>query len=517
MRRWTVLLLAATILLTVLSGCNKKVAVEDNEQHMTEISVEVFDRGSITSSEGSMEDNRWTRWVNEQMQQYNIRVKFVPIPRKEEETMLNLLFASNEAPDICYTYKLSLVCNFAEAGGLLELDKLVKEHGPDLTEFYETRPGLLDLGKYKGKQYGLPSGSWVDGAHALAVRKDWVDALGKALPENREEYYHLLKDFKEKDPGNVGKERVIPETCAVGGTGAGYNNIAVLSSFGITNYELVNTFDGKVYPMELQPGYRDYVIFMNKLYKEGLISNEFAVDTDGKKSIEHTYGGLAGAWSGNHSWLYGSINEETRRTVPSAEWTFVNNFPDESGKIHKVIAPAVGVYNIVPKSCENPDAVMIYLNWMAKEGGKYLMNGAEGEHYTLLDGYNIPKDREYNTKTLAYAGQNMALIRPDYYDAGYYELISDDPVIGRLSKDNFLRMKDGAITPEFSILDEVLSADIKYGTTLSSLTKSGIVKAIVSDDPGREYDKFKAEYLKSGGQEKIDEMNEVYKRMSSGR
>ena len=70
------ILLAA--LLTVpfcITGCSKGGSEAEKI-----ITVSVFDRGNVPASEGTYENNRWTKFINENS---GVNVKWVPIPRNE--------------------------------------------------------------------------------------------------------------------------------------------------------------------------------------------------------------------------------------------------------------------------------------------------------------------------------------------------------------------------------------------------------------------------------------------------
>ncbi|MDQ0892232.1 ABC-type glycerol-3-phosphate transport system substrate-binding protein [Paenibacillus sp. V4I9] len=61
------------------------------------VTVSMYDRGGVPASEGSYEENRWTKWIN---QNGPVNVKYIPVLRGESTKKLNVLFASGSAPDI---------------------------------------------------------------------------------------------------------------------------------------------------------------------------------------------------------------------------------------------------------------------------------------------------------------------------------------------------------------------------------------------------------------------------------
>ncbi len=44
----------------------------------------------------------------------------------------------------------------------------------------------------------------------IFIRKDWLDKLGLAVPKNINEFHNALIAFRDRDPGGVGANRVIP-------------------------------------------------------------------------------------------------------------------------------------------------------------------------------------------------------------------------------------------------------------------------------------------------------------------
>ena len=63
------------------------------------IKVELFDRSN--APEGStLTDNRWVKYVNEEMNKVGINVEFVAVPRADEVTKMQTMMSSGTAPDM---------------------------------------------------------------------------------------------------------------------------------------------------------------------------------------------------------------------------------------------------------------------------------------------------------------------------------------------------------------------------------------------------------------------------------
>lgn len=100
-----IMLFLMAVLMTVnLVGCGGGDVQEAKETN--ELVVAVFDRGNVPEGEGPVDNNRWTQHINDTFgKENNIKVKFYSIPRLQEAEKLNVLMASKDAPDICFTYQ----------------------------------------------------------------------------------------------------------------------------------------------------------------------------------------------------------------------------------------------------------------------------------------------------------------------------------------------------------------------------------------------------------------------------
>jgi putative aldouronate transport system substrate-binding protein len=99
------------------------------------LTVEIFDRGT----DGGKTDptsNKWTQWIREKLlKDENIDVTFVAVPRWTEIEALVNLFASNSAPDVCYTYLSENIQNWADQGGLFDLSPHINTTLKDPNDF----------------------------------------------------------------------------------------------------------------------------------------------------------------------------------------------------------------------------------------------------------------------------------------------------------------------------------------------------------------------------------------------
>ncbi len=162
--------------------------------------------------------------------------------------------ASGTAPDIMMMYNDALVEQFYVDGGTYDLAPYL-DGASQLKEYIGEE--CLSFGRNtKGEQFAIPARRSTIARTNAFIRKDWLDKLGLEVPKTVDELYNVLKMFKEKDPGQVGADKLV----AYSGNGM------IITQFlkNVTNeIEYLTASGFEVYADE---GYKDYVRFRNKLY-----------------------------------------------------------------------------------------------------------------------------------------------------------------------------------------------------------------------------------------------------------
>lgn len=523
-------LLALSIGGSLLAGCGgkqntgaeptstaaKATASAVDQQKPVELSVEVFERGN--QGEPPADNNYWTKWIQENFKKdSNINVTFVPVLRSEETNKLNVLMAANQAPDICFTYDSSLAAKYAKSGGIQELSASIEKYGKDLTAFLGQ--DVLDYGIFYGKQYAVPSRRILVGVSETLIRKDWLDKLGLDVPTNKDEFYTVMKAFKEKDP--AGQGQTIP-------FGIGMQEM----SFGC--YNMMYTFFDKMTEEDwytknqyTYPGVKNYYQYLNKLYNEGLISPEFALDKDIKKLQADISNGKVGFFYGNlglSTQPSPGLLQALKKNNPAAEYVACDPFVNSEGKRLKLGYSPAGMYTMVPTTCKNADAAVKYLNWLSKaEVIKTLQNGIENETYSIVDGIPVV-NKDYKGEKKLVNGTNFDyVLTSNGKNVGDQELnikaeSFNHPGFEKLFVESYkIATTDTLIGPNWKGF--VNEANAKYSTTLFNKYREGITKLILCKPS--EFDKTFTEvlndYQKSGGQEVTDENIKLYKELKQSK
>lgn len=483
------------------------------------LTVEVFDR----AAPGFVATDNWqTRWIQEQVKkELGFDVQFVSVPRSQEVEKLNLLMAAGQAPDISFTYNEAVVANYVKAGGLTDLTKLLPKSGANLAKYLG--PDLLQFGQWGGKQWAIPAKRTFSGAHSGFIRQDWLDKLGLKVPTTTDELYKVLKAFKEKDPGNVGKDKVIPFAITVDPNNIHWTSALIWESFRKKVSEEV----GATTERWNVPGHKDAVRYLNKLYNEGLLSPNFVLDKDGQQYVKDIVQGNVGAAIHNFDNIYRAnpgMATELAKNVPGAVFVPFDLKNSNTGTFQKWKYNANGMFIFVPRFSKNAELAVKYLNWMSKpEVLLYLQNGKQGVHFKsmrngipveFVDQNTLPDAEKWNLNDIPFLAngkefgseeKNLEALSFGY--SGYEDLVKKAMAVS---------VKDAYVQFRF---DRVIDAEAKFRQTLNTKSAEIFVKTITGKpaDFNKTYDTLVKEYMAAGGSKIEEEKKAAYKAMMEER
>jgi|LSQX01.1.fsa_nt_gb putative aldouronate transport system substrate-binding protein len=480
----------------------------------SKLRVEIFDRATQGGSDPT--NNYWTDWIKEKMlAKHNIEVSFESVPRSEEIAQLNVLMAGNDAPDIVFTYTLSVVYNYFKQGGIADLTDLVDQYGPTIKSYLGE--DVLSYGRFEGRQYIIPAKRISRAMYTTYMRKDWLDKLNLPVPTNHDEFFNALVAFKEQNPGNV--EQVVPYGSA---SDVPWHFGTIVDSF----IDLANMTDEQKFVLGvdasssastmLYPGFKEGIRYLNKMYNAGLIDTQFPLYKDFAPVDDLISRGAVGAFTANYDWPIrttpGDYNN-LKANVPGAELIPVDCFPNSEGKNFKQLYLPTGIYNFVPASSKNVEGAVKYFDFLCEEEVRtYLTTGEEGVNHTKDENgipvminlmndprmMNSPNNLDYavvvNGVDLGDPSKNV-LVLSKSYEAGY--------------EDIFVKAYDIAMKDAFVINNKIIpfESEAQYTTTLNDKRKEILANAITASeaDFDKVYDAGIQEWLNMGGQQCVDE------------
>ena len=246
-------------------------------------------------------DNEFTKWLEEKT---NIHLEFdvAPMDQAGNREKLNLVLASGSLPDIIMNFGLPLneQQTLADQGLIIPVDDLIETYGDEFKKVMEMYPVRESFSLADGKMYSLPHINdcyHCQHSQKAWIYKPWLDKLGLEVPTTTDELEQVLLAFKTQDPNGNGIADEIPWSGAQVGSWQ-----AQLDSF-IMNAFVYNTRVGYVPHMYVengvikmayaQPGWKEGIIYLNKLYKQGLIDPEIFTNDMTKHKGLGEYPGVA--------------------------------------------------------------------------------------------------------------------------------------------------------------------------------------------------------------------------------
>ena len=485
------------------------------------ITVEVYDRGNDGGSDPT--DNMYTEYIKQGMlEDHNVEVEFVAVPRWTEVDEINNLLAAGNAPDICVTYDYATIQTYANMGGVLDLQDYVtdKENLPNLWDWLGETNIYWDQDMTDGTLWAI-EGKLANSRRILTfVRQDWLDALGLSAPTTKAEFYDVICAFRDNADTLLGADadKMIPFSVSYD---VGWRAALLIESEidpSITDKEYyVNGFDDRKLT---ENGTKEAIRTLNQWYNEGLLWDDFALYGSGDSTEDDMMkAGYIGAFM--HNWDYpyrngeDSIQANLQRLVgEDAKYVAVDCFEDANGDHTKYVSSTAGDRKIFfPSTNDEPLASMLYLDWISDpEHIEYLQQGDEGvTHNTLEDG--AVEIIAATGDAIQNSGMNI-----DYTITCNGIHYTDDEITLKSAAHNYaevdpadveeaIKLAETDMKPAKNYKTSAIAAEDGMGEALSSkrdiLLDTAVTCAV--DQFDTVWDEGMADYLASGGQAIMDE------------
>ncbi len=491
------------------------------------ITVEVYDRGNDGGSDPT--NNMYTEYIKAGMlEDHNVEVEFVKVPRWTEVEEVNNLLAAGTAPDICVTYSYPTIQVYADMGGVLDMSSYLEDYKSELPNLWDWL-GETNINWNKDPVDGT---IWaIEGKMALNnrintfVRKDWLDALGLDAPTTTEEFEAMLIAFDENRDTLLGPDadKLIPYSVSYD---VGWRAATLIESFidpDITDKEFyVNGYDDRKLT---QNGTKEAVRLLNKWYNQGLLWDNFALYGSGDTTEDDMMkAGYVGAFS--HNWDYpfrngeDSINVNLQRNVgEDACYIAIDPFDDSKGTHTKYVASTAGDRKIFfPLTNEEPLASMLYLDWISDpEHIQYLQIGDEGVTHNVVEGGAIQTvaatgDAIMNSGmnidyTITCNGLHLSTEELTKLSQAYNYSGIDPDIVAEADK-----IAQTDTVPGKNAKVGAIEAEVNLGDTLSAKRDQVYDNAVIASEADFDsvWDSMLADYMNSGGQAIMDERAEKW-------
>ncbi|TFE26089.1 ABC transporter substrate-binding protein [Cohnella luojiensis] len=317
--------------------------------------------------------NEFTKYLEEKT---NIHIEWDVVPSKSSAEKLNLVLSSGEdLPDVIMGFGVSNAQQmiYGSQGIFLPLNELIDKYGFETKKMFEQMPVVKDtITAPDGNIYALPHTN--ECFHCTLPRRMWVyqpwlDKLDLQMPATTDEFYEMLKAFKEKDPNGNGKADEIP----LSGSPTGF--YASIDSF------LMNAFtynpggdrmyleNGKVVVPFNKPEWREGLAFLNKLYREKLLDPQSLTQDENqlKQLGENPDMAIMGVTAGMHMGVFSEFYGASNR------WLEYKTVPPLKGPNGLQIAPFEAYHMVgggsylITKSSKHPEAAFRLADYLYNE------------------------------------------------------------------------------------------------------------------------------------------------------
>jgi putative aldouronate transport system substrate-binding protein len=487
------------------------------------IKVPVYDRG--VEGQAPVDDNFWTRWIQKEFgDKNNITVEYVAIPRSDEVNKFNMLLAVGDAPDIIFHYDFPAAVAYQNAGAMQPIDlDMLQTIAPT---YYKMNKDLdmLKFGVLNGEQYFIFAKRPTAYNYLTMIRQDWLDKVNMPMPQNRTEYKNALRAFKENQLGGL---NTIPQTMALPYPNGYFAN--QFRPYPIPEEELALYSDLSVVALTWEP-VKQAIKEDNELYNEGLVSPNFALDSDGNKMKADFVTGVAGVY-GTYLTKEGII-DVLLKNVPDAKVSLLPykaTVPDGNAPAERAYWPFGMILGINSASTDDQvKAVMMLLEWMIQDENLFtLQNGIEGKNYNMgSDGlpvavgdYTGEERMNYNSnkdmwclviegKDYGSDEKNLTVQKNTFAPDEYGFLIQD-------------RYEECTANQKYWYTDFLFDTGIasvsEYKSTLQEKFQEYYTRLVMCDPSEFEaiYEECCKDYLEAGFQKIIDEKLAAYNRMKN--
>lgn len=320
---------------------------------------------------------------------YNVDLQIEMISQEIWNEKIPLRFASKDLPDfiICNASKSVDAALYGSQGFLADLTEYISEENtPNILKmFNEVESSKAYITSEDGAIYSMigvdNEGVEVDGCRFYINEKWAMQVLGK-LPENTDEFYEYLKGVKKQDvDGDGDPNNEIP----LGGyysMSTGINTMTMLrSAFGLLDKRWQVMEDGQVIYTRSSENYKEFLKYVNKLYEEELLDQEFFTQTADQYKAKHSqylYGAF-GDW--------GAHNSKPAEDTAAGVYKMYVGMPAMTSSVNDIkVWPKtdmkVSGQITVMKDCENIERVMAIIDWFLSEEGFLAVAGGPqyGEH-----------------------------------------------------------------------------------------------------------------------------------------
>ncbi|OXM16264.1 hypothetical protein [Paenibacillus herberti] len=467
-----------------------------------------------------------------QLEELGIKLTYKWIARGDDQSFQksSVAIASGDIPEIMVVTKEQLATLSKTDMIHKDLAPIYEKYASKLTKdiMHEEGDIAFDSATFNGKLIAIPNtDSSGDLASFLWIRLDWLEKLNLETPKSMDDLYNVIRAFVERDPdGNNKKDTVglmLNKDFLSPGVG---DAVGIFNGFHAYPKSWVKDDSGNLVYGSVQPEMKEALAYLQKLYKDGFIEQDFGAKDSGKAAE------LAGAnrvgvefgamWNGMYPL------QATKENFPNSDWRAMALLSNDDKPARPQVKLNVANYYVVKKEFQHPEALIKLLNfWTEKNWGsskedydKYIGNLDTGAaHLNQIRAWPSKKNMNahLHVKEAFATGDTSKLNSEEksYYDnivkfkAGDNKVAQFEKVFGETGS---FAIMDQYYTKNLFMMDQYYGASTEtMKNKMSTIVKSEMeyyTKVIMGSESLDKFDTFVAKLNKLGLEQITKEVNE---------
>lgn len=341
----------------------------------------------------------------------------------EEKT--NIMLASGDMTDF-YTGLGSYGNNLTGAihdGILFDMAPMLEEYAPDYKALMDSDAELAASATNPDGTISMFVSQAADVVEkGILIRQDWLDKLGLEAPTNREALEDILHQFQSE----MGASMPILMNFGLETGLSGSFNVSYAGMRSM-DYQLTEPNGKEVVACFASENFIEYLVYLNHLYNDGLITDDFMSTGREYGNWESSYySGKCGVWSDG----FRELDPANRSNADDPNYMVSPiALTDYDCHVAERSTASMNGMLFLTTACEKPELAMEMINYCYTTDGRHNgLYGMEGEGYTLTDDgkvqltENLTNNPNWSLNN-ALLWYGAAQWMPTCTDMEYYELI----------------------------------------------------------------------------------------------
>ena len=529
----TVSLLAMTALMITMVGCSKqKGSIDTSTEKPTETPKVTeqtsqstnTDKDEMSKAEGfnyyGVATGKTTEEYNadpiakmvEEHTGYKVIYDQAPADATDAQTAITNIFMSRS------DYQ-AVVVTKNQFYSMLAMDAL-----KDITPYIETSKNLKNVISEFGWEtakkgtsiYGIPQKDAKKASNmGIAFRVDWLEQYNSEnpnkmieIPSEKNGYTMGVTDFKDMLTYFKGLVPQGGSAFNVDINGVMQENI--LPAFGI--YQEWSDVNGKLEYFINQPGFAEYVAYMQELFDAGLVSYQATAEASNTvKMLQAKTLGAGKVFHWNAATIEKTDTQEVDDTIGYISVLVADKNKGDISNVRQFASEGYSYYTVIPKYAEDNQAAAV-VDWADKKLDedffRTMVLGVEGETYTIKDGKYYPIlptfDEQKGLSDKFMNGTREA----DYSEYWLCRTRKTEAQDKMFSRTNFLVESAGIKSP-ISVMPPNETFD-NYFSGASTEVRNVLITSLFSTDNRMSVEDVKAIFEANNGKEITNSVNEWY-------